>query len=77
VFIDEDGCRRRHVFTVFARSRVQHRDRIDQLVVMIGHDYQLRKILLCLLGVIQTIDRNGDDAGVALGELVVMRFELT
>jgi hypothetical protein len=32
---------------------------------------------LRLLGVIQTIDRNGDDAGVALGELVVMRFELT
>jgi hypothetical protein len=30
-----------------------------------------------LLGVIQIIDRNGDDAGVALGELVVMRFELT
>jgi hypothetical protein len=77
VFIDEDGRRRRHVLTVFPRSRVQHRNRVYQLVVMIGHDCQLRKSLLRLPGVIQTIDRNGDDAGVALGESVVMRFELT
>ena len=74
VFIDEDGRRRRHVLTVFPRSRMQHRNRVYQLVVMIGHDTELRKILLRLLGLIQTIDRNGDDAGVALGESVVMRL---
>jgi len=77
VFIDEDGGRCRHVLTVFPRSRVQHFSRVNQLVLMIGHDCQVRKILLRLLGVLQTIDRNGDDARVALGELVVMRFELT
>jgi hypothetical protein len=37
----------------------------------------MRKLLLRLLGVIQTIDRNGDNAGVALGEFILTRFELT
>lgn len=71
MFIDEDRRRNRHVLTVFPRSRVQHRNRVNQLVVMIGHDGQVRKILLRLLGVIQVIDRNGDDAGVAPGELSI------
>src|SRR5262249_40226403 len=77
VFINEDGRRRRYILTVSSRPRVQHRDRVDQLVLMIGHDRHVRQILLCQLGVIQTIAGNGDDAGVALGKLVVMRFELT
>ena len=77
MFIDKDGRRRRYVLTVFARSRVQYFDRINEFVVGICHDDQVRNVLLRLLRVIQTIDRNGDDAGVALGELVVMRFELT
>ena len=62
---------------MFARSSVQYLDRIDEFVVGICHDDQVRNVLLRLLRVIQTIDRNGDDAGVALGESVVMRFELT
>jgi hypothetical protein len=77
VFIDEDGGRRRHVLTVFARSRVQYLDCINELSVGICHDDQVRKVVLRLLRVIQTIDGNGDHAGVSLGELVVMRFELT
>jgi hypothetical protein len=77
MLVDEDGRRRRHVLTVLARSSMQYLDRINELVVGICHDDQMRKVLLRLLRVIQTIDRNGHDAGVAPGELFVMRFELT
>ena len=76
-FVDENGSRRRHVVTAFPRPRVQHRNRVHELVFVIGHDGQMRKLLLRLLGVIQTIDRNGDNAGVALGEFILTRFELT
>ena len=48
VFIDEDGGRNRHVLAVFPRSSVQHRNRVNQLVVLIGHNCQVRKILLRL-----------------------------
>src|SRR5262249_14711925 len=39
---------------VFPRSSVQHRNRVNQLVVMIGHNCKVRKILLRFLGVIRT-----------------------
>ena len=54
VFIDEDGGRNRHVLAVFAHSSVQHRNRVNQLVVMIGHNCQVWKIQLRFLGVIRT-----------------------
>jgi hypothetical protein len=75
--VDEDGRRNGRVLTVFSSSDVEYRDRVDQLVAMIRHDGQVRKIPLDLLGVIQAIGRNGDDASAALGEFVVVRFELT
>ena len=54
VLIDEDGRRNRHVLAVFPHSSVQHRNRVSQLVVMIGHNCKVRKILLRFLGVIRT-----------------------
>src|SRR6516225_642951 len=37
-FIDDDGGRNRHVLAVFPRSSVQHRNRVNQLVALIGHN---------------------------------------
>ena len=58
VFVDEDGRRRRHVFTMFPRSGVHYLNRINKFVAAICHNDQVRKVLLRLLRVIRTIDRN-------------------
>jgi hypothetical protein len=48
VFIDEHGRWRGDVLTVFACSNMQHLDRIDQFVVGVCHDDQMRKFLFSL-----------------------------
>ena len=58
MFINEHRRRRRHVFTMFPRSGVHYLNRINKFVAAICHNDQVRKVLLRLLRVIRTIDRN-------------------